>query len=157
MIILWGVQRINFDANFGNTTMTINTLIKEIDQLGITPSLQGGLHNNTLETLYDLFIRSNAALGASATNVDNEELTIQTEDLMVAQATIIDLAAETKANTNDELLCKMALWRREAPELDLAAEEMTGADALAYSVFQDLIKLTGRLDMLTDYDIRKAA
>ena len=52
----------------------------------------------------------------------------------------------------NDLLYKLALWRWDSADLDVAVEDMTRANAIAYSAFRDLAKMLGDNAVLKDFD-----
>lgn len=75
------------------------------------------------------------------------------DNLLAEQTGIIRKAVSTPATNIQEIMLKMAIWRRDAPDLETPSR-MYRHDALAYSVFRDLVVLTGAFRFLTEIDRR---
>lgn len=81
-------------------------------------------------------------------HVDEELL----DALTVAQSELLSVASSIKANSAQDILFKLALWRwaaSEDPEYS-----MEGADQAAYSAFKDLVDLVGDYSVLKNTDLR---
>lgn len=75
------------------------------------------------------------------------------ETLQDLLATIASAVARTPASTIELLALKMALWRMADPELVLDTITIDRAQLLAYSVFRDLVALSGEDRLLTTEDL----
>ena len=63
---------------------------------------------------------------------------------------MMDVAARVQCSSAEDIAIKLALWRREATEFDLAS--MSRADQVLYSAYRDAVRLSGREDLLTQDD-----
>ena len=73
-------------------------------------------------------------------NRESEYLSFQTR--------LMQAASEKRAESYDDLYYKMALWYRDAAELDLVATLECRTTGLLCSVIRDLANLTGRPDIM---------
>lgn len=94
-----------------------------------------------LETLFNLFV----VLEAEGEDADTDA----TYDM---QTVLLQTATQHPARNQRELLFKLALWRWDAPEMDQPLGAMSRYDAVAFSVFLDLVKLTGEDSVLKQVD-----
>ena len=93
-----------------------------------------------LGDLFELYEDANTALGQFTNEIESVFGDAIIDALFSAQARLIKEAISTPSESYSDLAHKMAMWRREAPEID-GVDKLQRHDALAYSVFQDLIRL----------------
>lgn len=105
-----------------------------------------------LENLFRKWREIELALDAHAAE-DTGSIHNQAEcnRLIEAQSMLMNSAALTSSSTFRDLLFKLSLWRWDAPELD---DQPQRSDAIALSVFRDLVDLTGETGVLTEIDKR---
>lgn len=75
------------------------------------------------------------------------------DELLAEQSEVIRQAVSAPTNIIREILFKITLWRWDAPDLE-ALNNLDRHNALAYSVFRDLVNLTGASNALTEDDER---
>lgn len=73
-------------------------------------------------------------------------------DFGETQDSLIELSAYLPAQTMEDILFKMALWRRHAAQIDPFDQDMTGDERLGYSVFRDLAMICQRDEVFTERD-----
>lgn len=117
-------------------------------QQRIQPHLD--LSDDHHERLFEVFRELDAAIAEC--EVGDEESDAKATGLIEAQTVVIRTAAALPARCTRDLLYKLAIWRWDAPDLELPVEDMNRADAIAYSAFLDLSKMLGATDVLKDFD-----
>jgi len=103
---------------------------------------------SSIEPLFKLWMCLEQRLGecgGGAAPADEADTIIHT------QSVIIDQCALVPAATVREVLCKLAIWRVETPDLP-PGPATARADAIAYSAFCDLVRLTGHEEFLRQED-----
>ncbi len=93
--------------------------------------------------------RIEASNGAGHINDDANSVS---DNLLDAQTVIMDLVALTPARSKTDLLYKMALWRRDTPDISPGDDHIARNDKIAYSVFRDLVAMTGETSVLQPED-----
>lgn len=131
--------------------MDVSSLREEIETLHeqALPTLESG--DDYHKRLFEAFARIEAAL-IQNNGDDDAENADKASNLIEAQTVVIRTAAALPARSMNDLLYKLALWRWDSAGLDVAVEEMTRANAIAYSAFRDLAKMLGDNAVLKDFD-----
>lgn len=127
--------------------MNVSSLRKEIEAVedAARPETQDDHH----ERLFELFRKLDRELAGCGSGSDADE---RSASLIEAQSVLMRTAASLPARSMRDLVFKLALWRWDAPELDRPVEQMTRADAVAYSTFRDLARLLCDDVVLKDFD-----
>ncbi len=88
----------------------------------------------------------------------HDEMSVQEkqecDQIIQAQSLLMNTAALLNGSTYRDLLFKLAFWRWDAPELGKSLGEMTRYEALVYSAFRDLVRMTSNENVATDLDRR---
>ena len=89
---------------------------------------------NNLKTISD----SQSEFGNFSSDVDNK-----LDEIIDAEDQIANAACQSRAETYEGLLYKLALWRSDTPDFETMPTYADRKDRIVYSVFRDLIKITG--------------
>lgn len=81
------------------------------------------------------------------------EVELHNTQLIEAQDRLMSIAASIQSQNEKHLAFKLALWRWDAPELDVKKRSIQRSDRVAYSAFIDLVRLTGLDTLLRPQDI----
>ncbi len=127
--------------------MSIQTLRTEIED--IQDPRRGSERDDHHERLFEVFLKIDAELARCGAGAEAED---RSASLLDAQTVLMRTAASLPARSMRDLVFKLALWRWDAPELDRPIEEMTRADAVAYSTFRDLARILGDSSVLKEID-----
>ena len=86
----------------------------------------------------------------------SSDLTSDTErnldEIIDAQDQVAKTACQSRATTYEELLYKLAMWRLDTPDFESTPIQADRKDLIVYSVFRDLIKITGLDHVQTNTD-----
>ncbi|MEM8799149.1 MAG: hypothetical protein AAGF15_03620 [Pseudomonadota bacterium] len=123
--------------------MDIAWLKREIEAIKSKGAPQPVLIENDHRTLFEMYRDIAFELETEDGNA---------EGLESAQTALMQTSASRRAHTIHELLFKLALWRWDAPDLDIPMDQMTRYDAVAYSVFRDLAAMLCDTSVLTARD-----
>ena len=74
------------------------------------------------------------------------------DEIIDAEDQIANAACQSRAETYEALLYKLALWRSDIPDLETMPINADRKDRIVYSVFRDLIKITGLDHVKTETD-----
>ena len=105
-------------------------------------SLWMDLENN-LQTIAE----SQSKSGESTPDID-----IRLDEIIDAEDQIANAACQSRAETYEGLLYKLALWRSDTPDFETAPINADRKDLIVYSVFRDLVKITGIDHVKTETD-----
>ena len=125
--------------------MNVSCLRKEIEAL--QDSQRAGERDDHHERLFQTFRKIDVELAECGAGAD-----ARAANLIEAQTVVMRMAAALPARSMRDLVFKLALWRWDAPELERPIDEMTRADAVAYSTFRDLARLLSDTSVLKDFD-----
>ncbi len=103
---------------------------------------------NSHKELFDLFVEIEKWLGDASSDPASSAAEAEADRMIEAQSKIMCAAAVKKANTQRDILFKLALWRWDKADVDIALEDGRRADAVAYSAFRDLARLTDEASVL---------
>lgn len=132
--------------------MTKSELRRAFDTANTQPVINTG-GDQQLESLFRMYRAADAALecygraGHSAADSACYDRVIDT------QSAIMRRAVAVKASSIKGVLYKLAMWRRDAPDLNVPLDELMRYDAIAVSAFRDLASLLGEEDILIQDDI----
>lgn len=129
--------------------MTMSSRRKDEETIEQVTRAEISLRDDHHEQLFQIFKRITAELAECAANDDKSERPLRLEE---AQTTIMRTAATLPARSIRDLVFKLGLWRLDSPELDRPTNEMTRANAVAYSTFRDLARLLNDTSVLTEFD-----
>ena len=103
------------------------------------------------ELLFKLYTQSETV---QLSNLDGKSTEVEAlaKKLEQTQDNLIELSSQLPAKSMDDILFKMALWRRHAAQIDPFDATMTGDEKLGYSVFRDLAFMCQRDDVFTNQD-----
>ena len=104
--------------------------------------------DSSIEALFKLWTCLEQRLGERGDGAPPED---ETASIIHTQSVIIEQCALVPAATVRDVLCKLAIWQAETPDLP-PGPATPRADAIAYSAFCDLIRLTGHEDFLRQKD-----
>lgn len=122
----------------------IHQELRKFNQLETSPGYEeDDLHRR----LFELFVSLGGKIDAA--EIANDD---QVSGLKKARNLIVRIITLLQARTKRDLLYKLALWRRTAPNLDKPFGELSDLDAIAYSAYRDLVDLTGEHGVLTEFD-----
>jgi len=74
------------------------------------------------------------------------------DEIIDAQDQVAKTACQSRATTYEELLYKLAMWRLDTPDFESTPIQADRKDRIVYSVFRDLIKITGLDHVQTNTD-----
>ena len=94
-----------------------------------------------LERLFDLFVKSEELMAELADSRVNPDAELELDKLLAYQIKLLKDAANAPSFSISDILIKLSLWRRFAPDLECDTQEMQLSDAVAYSAYIDLIKI----------------
>ena len=113
--------------------------------------------NSYQETFFTLWINLEKSLQTITEN-DTESL-IDTSDndskldaIVDAQDEIANAVCQSRAETYEDLLYKVAMWRSDTPDFETMPIDADRKDRIIYSVFRDLIQITGMDKLKTNID-----
>lgn len=112
--------------------------------------LGDGDKSNQLEILFKQWQRMQDKLSENAASSEPDAQAC--DHALAAQTVLMRTAAVIPGANYRELLFKLALWRWDAPELATSVDQMERHEALVYSVFRDLVELTGETMVMTELD-----
>ena len=98
---------------------------------------------NSLETV-------NASQTAS--DIQTADIEQNLDEIIDAQDHVAKTAYQSRAKTYEELLYKLAMWRSDTPDFETTPIHADRKDLIIYSVFRDLIKITGIEHVKTKVD-----
>lgn len=105
---------------------------------------QGSSHKE----LFEIFIEIEKWLGDTSSDPANSAAEAEADRMIEAQSKIMRAAAVKQASTPRDILFKLALWRWDKADVDIALEDGRRADAVAYSAFRDLAEMTDEPSVL---------
>ena len=73
--------------------------------------------------------------------------------ILSAQTDLMSLAAHLPAKSPEDAVYKLALWRWDSNEIGGDFAALQRGDQILYSVFRDLVAMTGVRDVLTEDDV----
>ena len=85
---------------------------------------------------------------------ENEEYHEADGHRTAAQQVLMNTAACLPAKTYLDLVYKLAIWRWHRRDLENTLDEMSASDAIIYSLFRDLVEMTGNDAVLTEIDVK---
>ena len=118
-----------------------NDTIKNIKISGAdTPSFQ--------KTLYSLWrdLEDNLKTVSESGSISSNhtfDIDQNLDEIIEAQDHIAATACQSRATTFEGLLYKLAMWRSDTPDFETTPIYADRKDQIVYSVFRDLIKITG--------------
>lgn len=115
-----------------------------IDDHQLTPDAEGNRHKE----LFVLFVEIEKWLGNALGDPTDSAAEAEADRMIDAQSKIMRAAAIKKANTPRDILFKLALWRWDKADVDIALADGRRADAVAYSAFCDLAEMTDEPSVL---------
>ena len=89
---------------------------------------------NSLETVEE---------GPRASSGSTFDIERKLDEIIDAQDHVAKTACQSRAKTYEELLYKLAMWRLDTPDFESTPIQADRKDLIVYSVFRDLIKITG--------------
>ena len=87
-----------------------------------------------------------------ATGLEGQDLEDHFEDLADLRDKLVDLSARLPAKSAEDVLFKMAVWRRHSEDVDPLDPDIRPVDKLSYSFFRDLAVLCDCETVLTERD-----
>ena len=111
------------------------------------------------ETLFALWMNLEKNLQTITDNdpaslIDTSDNDSKLDAIIDAQDEIANAACQSYAKTFEGLLYKLAMWRSDTPDFETLPINADRKDRIIYSVFRDLIKITGIDSVKTDVDER---
>lgn len=103
---------------------------------------------NSHKELFELFVEIEKWLGDISSDRASSAAEAEADRMIEAQSKIMRAAAIKQADTPIDALFKLALWRWDKPDVDVALEDGRRADAVAYSAFRDLAQMTDEPSVL---------
>lgn len=94
--------------------------------------------DTSLEVLRRLYSQSNTFYNQFQAEQETVSTLSCLDNLADQQSRLLRLAASLPARDIESLYAKAFMWRHEAPEINCTIDDMTDADALAYSLYRDL-------------------
>ena len=79
----------------------------------------------------------------SDTTESMSDIESKLDEFIDAEDQIANAACQSRAETYEGLLYKLALWRSDTPDFETMPINADRKDRIVYSVFRDLIKITG--------------
>jgi len=107
--------------------------------------------SDSFRILFDLYAQAEATQHLNL-DIQAEDIEGQFDTLGQTQDILIELSASLTAKTMDDILFKMAMWRRHAAQIDPFDSDMTSDERLGYSVFRDLAQICQYDEVLTEQD-----
>lgn len=107
---------------------------------------QGSSHKE----LFELFVEIEKWLGDISSDRASSAAEAEADCMIEAQSKIMRAAAVKQANTPRDILFKLALWRWDKADVDMALGDGRRADAVAYSAFLDLADMTDQQSVLIE-------
>ena len=96
----------------------------------------------SLKVLLRLYAQSDRLAKQFVQSSESRNALVALDNLSDQQSRLIRLAVTLPAKTVEDFYAKAYIWRHEAPEIECAITDMTDADAIVFSLFEDLGKLT---------------
>lgn len=93
-----------------------------------------------------------ATTGQSTSASYTAETDRNLDEIIDAQDHVAIAACQSQANSFEGLLYKLAMWRSDTPDFETMPINADRKDRIVYSVFRDLIKLTGIDEVKTNAD-----
>ena len=90
----------------------------------------------------------------TASLIDTSDNDSKLDAIIDAQDEIANAACHSRAETFEGLLYKLAMWRSDTPDFETIPINADRKDRIVYSVFRDLIKITGIDSVKTKIDDR---
>ena len=84
--------------------------------------------------------------------IHTDECLREIDDIINAQDKIAAVACQSQASSFEGLLYKLALWRLDTPDFESLPNDADRKDCIVYSVFMDLINITGLENVKTKTD-----
>ncbi len=92
----------------------------------------------------------------TVTKTSPSEIPLSIEDkldkIIDAQDQVADAACQSRAKTFEDLLYKLAIWRADTPDFETLPAYGDRKDRIIYSVFRDLVTITGIEHVKTEVD-----
>ena len=130
----------------------INDTLKTIESSGAdTPSFQKALYALWIDLEDNL---KTVTGGESVSSIQTPEIDHKLDEIIDAQDHIAMTACQSRAKTFEDLLYKLAIWRSDTPDFETIPIYADRKDQIVYSVFRDLIKITGIDHVKTKTDKR---
>lgn len=119
-----------------------------------------GTENTSLQkSLFTLWMKLENSMEAvteetlvSPENISNLERNL--DEITDAQNSVAKASCQSRATSFEDLLYKLAIWRGDTPDFETMPLYSDRKDQLVYSVFRDLIKITGLDHVKTDADVK---
>lgn len=88
----------------------------------------------------------------TASLIDTSDNDSELDAIIDAQDEIANAVCQSRAETFEGLLYKLAMWRSDTPDFETMPINADRKDRIIYSVFRDLIKITGIDGVKTNVD-----
>ena len=108
--------------------------------------------DSMLGNIFSQWRQLDERLGSIQDNGQLEGSDEERAQLLYAQTVLMNTAAALPGKSYQDLLYKLSLWRRDAPELPSSVHEMERHESLVYSAYRDLVELTGNYFVATELD-----
>lgn len=105
---------------------------------------------NSHKELFELFVEIEKWLGDTSSDPACSAAEAEADRMIEAQSKIMRAAAVKQASTPRDILFKLALWRWDKADVDMALGDGRRADAVAYSAFLDLADMTDQQSVLIE-------
>lgn len=134
--------------------MTIVTQNTKQTLRSIRTSLEGPAFQKSLFTLWanlEEDMETHAKFEPTSPIDGAEDLAV-IDDIIDAQDRIADVAFQSQASTYEGLLYKLGMWRLDCPDFNNIPDDADRKDRIVYSVFRDLVNITGVETVKTKID-----
>lgn len=115
------------------------------------PSFQKALFKLWMDLENNLQIVTDREPAPSIENLDTDK---ELDEIIDAQDQIANAVCHSRAETFEDLLYKVAMWRSDTPDFETMPINADRKDRIIYSVFRDLIEITGITNVTTNVDDR---